>query len=556
VPVDASAATPTAPVPAQPSLGIQGPVVAFADPWAGEASDDIMRTGTGIAIPSQDPAPTPREFVAALRDLGADFYVHHVIPTHADHRALLGDLAEAGIDVVLGNEYGNINGPFVEGTNRYDVPAELVRDAAAAGVLAGVLYDEPEHLQIHADQYRHDAHLPHFGQTEGLGAEEAVAVIDDTVRGIVRDVDAAAACGGKPSVPVLAEQVFPVMFHTLARAGMTPTPKVMKESFQPLQLSTALGAAVQYERELWICADLWGPDIGPWPTRAPGFPGHSPAEFASALRLAYLFAPTRLFVENIDVLVRHRGSGAFERTPHGEVWREFVTDFVPRQPLRWSHREARADIALVHADDSDFGRGERPFGNRAATAPATSRSIFAAWHALSHQQIPDQGSCLHIPGYDFPRHELDAIPRSQFPLAAGATAPTRMHGLFQPTRSVLVFDENVRADRLRGAGLVVVAGSRLPHTTLDTLRATADAGATVIIAEWLCDRERAASGRVGGGRWLVCESFDSPEAQEAIAEHAGPPDVWTQRFGDVELRIRAADADGEMLEFEIADAPR
>lgn len=554
MPVDESAAPSSVPAPTRPSLGIQGPVVAFQDPWAGAASDEIMRTGTGIPIPSQDPPPTPREFVGVLRDLGADFYVHHVIPTHADHGALLGDLADAGIDLVLGNEYGNINGPFVEGTNRYDLPAGLIRDAAAAGVLAGVLYDEPEHLQIHADQYRHDAHLPHFGQTEGLGADEAVAVIDDTVRGIVREVDAATSAAGSVSVPVLAEQVFPVMFHTLARAGMTPTPKVMKESFQPLQLGTALGAALQYGRELWICADLWGPDIGPWLTRAPGFPGHSPAEFASALRLAYLFAPTRLFVENIDVLVRHRGSGAFERTAHGEVWREFVRDFVPRHPLRWSHRDARADIALVHADDSDFGRGARPFGNRATTAPATSRSVFEAWHALSHGQLPGHGSCLHIPGYDFPRHELNGIPRPQFPLDAGAAEQTRMHGLFQPTRSTLVFDEHVRADQLADAGFVVVAGSRLPRKTLEALRAHAEAGATVLIAAWLCDPERSRSARVGRGSWVVYETLDDAAAQDAIAAHAGEPDVWTQRFGDVELRVSATDPGGETLEFEIADA--
>src|SRR5688572_16726979 len=40
----------------RPSLGIQGPVVAFHDPWAGDASDAVMRTGTGIPIASQDPA--------------------------------------------------------------------------------------------------------------------------------------------------------------------------------------------------------------------------------------------------------------------------------------------------------------------------------------------------------------------------------------------------------------------------------------------------------------------------------------------------------------------
>ena len=44
------------------------------------------------------------------------------------------------------------------------------------------------------------------------------------------------------------------------------------------------------------------------------------------------------------------------------------------------------------------------------------------------------------------------------------------------------------------------------------------------------------------------------DAREAIAAHAGPPDVWTQRFGDMELRIRPATPDGETLDFEVADA--
>ncbi|WP_312173401.1 hypothetical protein, partial [Microbacterium sp.] len=412
-----------------PSLGIQGPVVAFQDPWAGRASDEVMRTGTGVPIPSQDPPLTPERFTELLRDLGADFYVHHQVPAHTDVSALLRDMDAAGIDIVLGNEYGNINGPFAEGTNRHDVDPQVVRAAAASGRLVGMLYDEPEHLQIHADQYRHDAHLPHFGQTEGLTADEAIAVIDATTRGIVDTIDRAAEAGGGARVPVVSEQVFPVMFHTLARAGMTPAPKVMKESFQPLQLGTALGAALQYDRQLWVCADLWGPDVGPWQTRAPGFPGHSPAEFASALRLAHHFAPTRLFVENIDTLVRHRGGGHLDTTEHGEVWREFALDWVPRNRPAWSHRDARPDIALVHADDSDFGRGARPFGNRLASAPDTARSVFAAWHALSHGQLPLAGSCMHAPGFDFPRHRLNATPRPDFPLAHGAAEQTHTHGL-------------------------------------------------------------------------------------------------------------------------------
>lgn len=531
--------------PPHPSFGIQGPVVALADPWAGDASDAVMRTGTGIPIPSQDPPLTPAQFTSTLRDLGAEFYVHHVLPTESDHSRMLHDLTEAGIDVVLGNEYGNINGPYVEGTNRWDIPAELIAATSEAGRLIGVLYDEPEHLQIHADQYRADAHLPHFGQTHGTDADGALAIIDATARSIVDDVHRAVGT----EIPVLAEHVFPVLFHALARAGMTPTPKVMKESFQSLQLGTALGAALQYGRELWICADLWGPDVGPWTTRAPGFPGHSPDEFASALRLAYFFAPTRLFVENIDVLMRHPGGGRVEPTEHGEVWQEFVRDFVPQHPLHWNHREARADIALVHADDSDFGRGERPFGNRASAAPETARSVFAAWHALSHGTLPAGGSNMHMPGYDFPRHRLNDVDRALFPLRSGAAQQTRVHGLFQPVHGVLAFDEHVTESPLTDAGLIVVAGSRLPSATFDVLRRRADAGATVLIPSWLCDPSRSSSGIAG--RWIVYDDIQEPDAQEAIATHSGSPEVWTQRFGTHELRITAADEYGETLEFEV-----
>ena len=377
--------------PSHPRLGIQGPVVAWQDPWAKEESDAIMRTGTGVRLDSQDPTPTIAGYLSLLRDLGADFHVHHVIPGLQGQAQMLQDSVRAGLDVVLGNEYGNINGPFAPGTNRWDVPAELLEDAVATGGLIGVLYDEPEHLQINADQYRKDAFRPHFAPTDGLEAEDAAGRVAESAARIVRDVETATTRSDAP-LPVLAEQVFPVLFHTLARGGMTPTPKIMKESFQPLQLSTALGAALQYGRDFWVCADLWGPDVGPWFTRAPGFPGHSPSEYASALRMGYLFAPSHLFTENIDVLIHHRGHDRFERTEFGDVWDEFVRDFIPLTPLEWSFADARPDIVLTHAEDSNFGRGTLPFGNRGASAPRASKSVFAASRRVS-PRISSARSC-------------------------------------------------------------------------------------------------------------------------------------------------------------------
>lgn len=539
----------------RPSFGIQGPVVALEDPWAGERSDAIMRTGTGVTIASQDAPTTPAAFVSALNDLGAEFYVHHVIPTEQSNDALLSDLSAAGIKLVLGNEYGNINGPYVDGTNRYDIPAALIGVAAASGTLMGVLYDEPEHLQIHGDQYRTDDFLPQFGDTTGMSAEAAIDTIDSAVRGIVDEVSTAAHPGGR-AIPVLTEQVFPVLFHTLARAGMTPCPKVMKESFQPLQLSTALGASLQYGREFWVCADLWGPDIGPWFTRAPGLPGHSPAEFASALRMAYFFAPTAMFVENVDVLVRHSLSAGFALTEYGEVWREFRADFVPANPLRWRFDQADADIVLIHAEDSDFGRHTQPFGNRLATAPDTAASVFEAWNLLSHGTIPAHGSSLHIPGYEFPRQRLNGTPRDQFPLDVGAATPTHLHGLFHAARNVLVFDEHVRDERLGNPQLILAVGSRLPGETLALLRQRAEHGATVVVARWLTAEPWSHTETVGTGQWVVFDSLTDDEVLAATEPLLGRPDQWTQRFGDTEVRITAADPYGETLEFEIARSLR
>lgn len=536
----------------RPLLGIQGPVLSWVDPWAGDASDEIMRTGTGRLIDSQDPAPTPAEFIQLLQDYQADFYVHHVIPTLVGQQSMVADTAAAGIGLVLGNEYGNINGWFAAGRNRYDLPPDVIAAAAAAGNLLGVQYDEPEHLQMNANQYHKEAWLPHFGDCEGMEAAQAVAAIHNEASQLVERIRHDA---GTANVSVLAEYVFPVLFHTLARAGFSPSPKILKESFQPLQLGTSLGAALQYQREFWICVDLWGPDIGPWFTRAPGLPGHSAKEFASALRLGYFFSPAGLFVENVDGLARHLGDGEFRATEFGEAWLEFVRDFVPANPVPWSHRDAAPRVALVHAEDSNFGRGDRPFGKRHDTAPERSHTVFQAWHLLSHGQIPAHGSVQHIPGFDdHPRSRLSPVPRSEFPLVGGAPetmGETSMHSLFQPGNSVLAFDENVGAADVSRAELIVAVGSRLPERTLGMLRDQARDGATVAVAEWLAGPHRV-NETIGDGRWVVFEDIlKDSDVAEAVAPHIGNPDVWTQRFGDKELHIQTKDGDPNDLHFEI-----
>lgn len=544
----------------KPKLGIQGPVVAWQDPWAGEASDLIMRTGTGSVCPSQDPKPEAGAFVDSLRELKADFYVHHVLPG-TDHWDVVADVTAAGMDICLGNEYGNINGPWVEGTNRYDLPDEAIIEASTSGRCIGLLYDEPEHLQINAGQYRKDGWFPHWGGTDGLNVAQSRSRVEQSVRARAHHVQQVVERAGlsSTSVPLISEQVFPTMFHTFARAGMDLCPKIMKESFQSLQLSTALGAAKQYDRALWICADLWGPDTGTWFTRFPGFPGHSPQEFESALKLGYFMGPTHLFVENIDVLLKHEPTG-FTKTEFGEVWQQFVRKFIPEHPLAWNHTEAAPHIAVIHSDDGNYGQNERLFGSRTLQSQdiTPSQSVFQIWHLLSRGTIPAHGSCMHIPGYDFPRHQLKReVPMDRFPLGQGFAGGDgrRVHPLFYPLNNVLAFDDQVTADQLGQPKLILVGGTTLSAGTFASIVKKAEEGAVVVVADWLlpadCPGRLKESGSAGFGQWIVTNDFLGSTVREIVEPFLAEQRVWTQRFGSTEVRMYPQDEEGFTLDFEI-----
>ncbi|SFE48350.1 hypothetical protein SAMN04487969_1034 [Paenibacillus algorifonticola] len=558
-------------------FGIQGTVIGWQDPWAQTASEHYMRTGTGQIYPSQDPAPGRKAFMEQLKQLQADFYVHHVFPGLEGHEELLADMLAYGMELCLGNEYGNINGPWVEGTNRYDVPDEQIRLAAQTGLLIGLLYDEPEHLQINAGQYRKDGWFPHWGSSETAqvrpsslvalreGLTAAVAKREAHVRSLLSEqtlhlppLPQSHQPAPTPHIPLISEQVFPVLFHAQARGGMALCPKIMKESFQSLQLATALGAAKQYHRPLWLCADLWGPDAGEWPIRTPGFPGHSPEEFASALQMGYFMSPTHLFVENVDALLRFDGR-RFHQTAFGEVWQQFRQEFVPAHPLSYSHMDATADIAFIHSDDSNYGQNERPFGSLTAAMPQESQSIFHVWYLLSHGSIPAHGSCMHIPGYSFPRHRLKAsIAAERFPLWDGAQLPpadaaAAVHPLFFPLHHVLVYDEFVTEPHLAGAKLIIAAGTSLSSGTLRAIRRRAEvAGAVVLIAQWLLPeawKQRCTFD--GGGVWQPTCDFLSEETAELARPFLGQPDCWAQRFGDKEVHFHKGDQGGFTLNIEL-----
>lgn len=541
----------------RPRFGIQGPVLGLNDPWNRAGSDRIMRTGTGRLIPAQDPDVSPEQFMIGLKQLGVEFYVHHLFPDAEELESLIEDSRKHQIKLVIGNEYGNINGPWADGTNRYDVPLHIVQKLSDSGQLEALQYDEPEHLQINASQYRKEEWLPHWGNIEADQLRQAHDQLVINVRDSLSELADALPDGQ----PILSEQVFPTLFHAHARAGLTPAPKMMKESFQTLQLATALGAAKQYNKGLWICSDLWGPDVGPWSTRTAGFPGHSPEEFAAALRLGYHMSPSHLFVENIDGLIRNHEQLGMLTTEFGEVWKEFLQDYVPQHPLDYSHLQADPDIVIIHSDDSNYGQNERPFGIRELTMPEHSQSLFHAWHLVTHGTIPTHGSCLHIPGYSFPRHKLQFGKEPvQYPLWEGVAQEMYgqpIHPLFQPANNVLVYDAYATAETIGKPSLVIIAGSYISEETLHACYQLAEQGACVIAGEWLLPPDLRHSRKFdSGGAWGPVESLLGDTAFEYAAPYLGSSRLWKQRFGDYTVHIAPSDQQGFTLDIEVLQAIR
>lgn len=537
----------------KPQIGLQNSVLAFADPLhPAELSTTIRRTGEGLDMPVQDGAPSPEQYFDMLHGFGVDFLMHQVMPGEQEHLRFLDEMAKRPeLGFLMANEFANVNMDHVAGTNRGDFSEAVATKAKTLENFMGFLYDETEHLQIHANMYRRDPNAP----TQWQWADPAGKTLEQTEQAVT---DAVAADAKRLGCPLFSEHVFPILYHAFARGGMNPAPKVLKEEFQSLQLATALGAAVQYKRKFGICVDLWGTDIGPWFTRKWGFPGHSPADFENALRMAWHYSPEFLFVENMDPLVRFSAESGFRKTEFGDIFERFIRDYVPAHPLGYSFRDAQPDIALVRSDDGIFQHtgtfaGGGLYGSDALGIDHTHSSIFKAWHLLSHGTISDKTTFYNVPYYDIPKDRFpvnqDTI--RQLPLENGVVIDgwDNAHGLFYPMNGVLVYDHYATVSDLAPAKLIVAAGSRMSAATAEAMLTCARNGATLLSASWLMPEGYRTSQTIGSGRLIITESFDEPDILAQIAPLLGDSRSWTQRFGEQRLHITNPAGDGIALDI-------
>jgi hypothetical protein len=216
-------------------------------------------------------------------------------------------------------------------------PDDLKRDLAGRPGYLGFLLDEADHMQINAhwpviDYYGYDDRH-YLAETEGLDLVSA----REAVLSSLRRRGEACAIDGKPAA---VEFLFPVMMHTTARAGLTVSPKLLKETCGPAMLAAAMGAARQYGVDFWVDVDYW------WHNEA-----------IAAIEKAYA---------------------------------EFIQDYVPDHARPYDWRDFRPQTAVIRFDDTCFDQrqmylGEYP-GPLYGHVPAGPENTewLNIWSLLSH----------------------------------------------------------------------------------------------------------------------------------------------------------------------------
>jgi hypothetical protein len=557
----------------------------------------------GVEGPCAPSAERPA-FLAAVRELGADFLVCQCLPemtTEAARKSawisaglssapesLSGFAAEcraAGLGFILNQEITNysVEGIFLDragrdvlahpdGVHRWDLAGDELAAAARLSEFAGVLYDEAEHGQMRRetntnggnDGSRSGRVHPYWARTDGLTLEQAYEAVYGSARAVA---DGYRRAGTR----IFTEHVFPVMFHTLARAGITACTKFMKEGIDPVYAACALGAAKQYGTGFCVTPDMWG--LGCFGFAQVGFPGHSPEELRAALLFAYWMGAERIFVENIlaDFLSTPGGlldrsgegpSARFEPSEYGKVYRWFAREYLPAHPRPYDWREVRPEVGIVRFDDSCWGQAnswlpDALYGaSNLKTTPATA-AWFGLWHVLTHGKVHTDGLSYHTKSYRQTQPQPATAGADGSPYAAGHTpSGVVRHDFFCPLRGVAVYDHLAGPKELSDLKLVCLTGVMVSEPTLAAVRDFIRKGGTCVALPHLAPKEfagRSGEVRDGAGRWVLVPDFLCPEARATLAPFLSRPDEIRYRFGERVLTVRRQGEDGNAIRIWVED---
>lgn len=494
-----------------------------------------------VGIELQSQVPVPRTVELALRDMGIGYVGFYTTVAPAF------DLPERETTAGMVDLCKRLGLRFTLDGHHRNPSAESVRLAASAGGLfEGVLLDELTHVRLLYPEFagpEPDPLLADPSRFRGL-----LDAHDQTVAGLSRLNTLLTEQGARR---VIATEVWPSLLHAAARAGLTPCPKICKEFYSSVSLAVGMGAALQYDRDLWVDVDMWYFQC---------VPGHPPKEVRANLLLAYWLGADCVYLEGCGYNLHPAGKQGFpfslmaaatenqyQLTPHGEMLKEFCTAYLPSHPRRWTFRDVQPEVAIIRFDDTDVGQRSwgvnRLFGTPNLKPDGDTAAWLGLWNVLTHGKTGSDGiawfkGSVRHPGAN-ERYHRDVVP-------SYLTEPACSdHTFFVPLNGVVVFDHMVPYEKLRGIPLLFLTGKHVSEDTMAAIRRRVAEGALCVawgplaaqhgFADW---REGVRVIRHGRGRFVLTDDFQAPEVKRLCKGHLGRPDEIRYRFasGTVVLR--------------------
>lgn len=454
---------------------------------------------------------------------------------------------QQGVDWIANLEAANYHASFIDDKGRdwfnqpdgrhfHCAPDEMLSVWGSCRRLCGLLYDEAELMQTFRNWTLNGTLKPWIYDPAGGRLQDADTEFTAAVAGVAQRF-------AEHGIRLYTEHVLPILYHCFARAGWTAATKILKETWAAPYMACAMGAALQYGTELWVCPDLFD---GNRP-----YPGHSPKEYRSALLLAYRLGADCIYTENLDADVGNRGVGSlvlakpdgYTVTPYGQEALWFRNEYVPSHPRGYSFRDLRPRVAIIRQEDTCWGQADSwvadtLFGCPEWPSTAVTEAWLRLWHLLTCGTVPADSLSWH--GGSLWRNWRG-----------------RPHQTFCPLDGVVVFDHTVRGELLAGVEVIFLTGLGISAETLLAVERRVAEGATCVALPHLLpdhvasDTGRNGTLRDGDGLWVSTEDFLAPHVRRHVRQVLPDYHAIRYRFGDRTVVIRPVKGDPDWLETDV-----
>ncbi len=499
----------------------------------------------GIEMPSE--IPISDSVKNAVKDMGINYINFHPF-VYCEGKSLKADQVIKDMQDFC-NE---LNLSYAIGTQNYDPDFEILKKVTDdikkqnQSLFLGVVHDELVHYKI-LNKYAPEVSI------DNNRCSDIFQAYDNTIDKL-KEVKKTFKDSGVDSVMV--SHIWPVLQHAVASAGFTVCPKICKETYSPVSLAIAMGAAIQYGSDLWADCDLWFYGA---------VPGHSPEEVRSNLIFAYWMGVDGIFIEGAGhnlypsgkqgmpfSLVAYIDPEHYQLTPHGEVLRWFNKEYIIKNKRRWTFRDVKPDAAIIRFEDTCHGQAYTPhfkdalYGNPDWKSDPNTEAWLGLWNVLTHGVTGSDGltyfkgtKCVSVGN----RPYGGSLVLSE----NSAPDDCARHTFFVPLKGVVCFDHLVDYDKIKDIPVLYLTGLKISEQTMKAVKKCVHDGTTCFIwgplakqngFDWDQGVKYFSDGK---GRFIAVDDFQSREIFDDIKNLIGSYNQISYRFNDSRLIINKID---------------